>query len=122
MVISIFGINAINMLTFVLCVLRIIAPEIIFGSINLTNQVGNSFGQLISYRLKMAGARPYFAKAEMQSVDEEPKAEAALPSLQKEIKVENLVLFLWRKGSTERTKPHIPKRWKICDCWKERLW
>ena len=76
MVISIFGINAINMLTFVLCVLRIIAPEIIFGSINLTNQVGNSFGQLISYRLKMAGARPYFAKAEMQSVDEEPKAEA----------------------------------------------
>ena len=90
MVISIFGINAINMLTFVLCVLRIIAPEIIFGSINLTNQVGNSFGQLISYRLKMAGARPYFVKAEMQSVDEEPKAEAALPSLQKEIKVENL--------------------------------
>lgn len=96
MVISILGINAINMLTFVLCVLRIIAPEIIFGSLNLTNQVGNSFGQLMSYRLKMAGARPYFAKGELDEC-EENRSGQELPALENEIKVENLTFSYGEK-------------------------
>ncbi|MFR7444559.1 MAG: hypothetical protein ACLUUO_15295 [Sellimonas intestinalis] len=82
-VISIFGINAINILTFVLCVLRIIAPEIIFGSLNLTNQVGNAFSQLISAKLQIAGSRPYFAKVDCDKNTEENRISKKLPALKK---------------------------------------
>lgn len=88
MYINIIGINAINILTFVLCTLRIIAPEVIFGSVNLTNQVGNSFSGLLQLRIQMSGARPYFKKAE-------PKKEIGcerppLPIVEKTVVVQGL--------------------------------
>ena len=73
-----------------LCVLRIIAPEIIFGSLNLTNQVGNAFSQLISAKLQIAGSRPYFAKVDCDKNTEENRISKKLPALKKEIVLENL--------------------------------
>ena len=68
-----------------LCVLRIIAPEIIFGSLNLTNQVGNAFSQLISAKLQIAGSRPYFAKVDCDKNTEENRISKKLPALRKKL-------------------------------------
>lgn len=87
-VINIIGLNAINILTFVLCALRIIAPEVIFGSVNLTNQVGNSFTNLLQMKIQLAGSKPYFAKVKKAEGTTVEKPQ--LPPLKEGIETQNL--------------------------------
>lgn len=111
-VISILGINVINILTFVLCVLRIISPEIIFGSLNLTNQVGNAFEQLIQARLQIAGSRPYFAKVECENILAEKRYKQKLPALEKEIVLEKLTFSYGEKKVFENINYTFEKNGK----------
>ena len=95
-----------------LCVLRIIAPEIIFGSLNLTNQVGNAFSQLISAKLQIAGSRPYFAKVDCDKNTEENRISKKLPALKKEIVLENLSFSYGKKKVFENINYTFEKNGK----------
>lgn len=88
MILNVIAVNAINIFTFILCTLRIIAPEVIFGSVNLTNQVGNSFSSLLQLKIQMAGSKPYFKK--VQSENESRCEKPPLPTVKDEIAVKKL--------------------------------
>lgn len=85
---NVLCINLLNIMTFMMCLSGAIPMETIFGSINLTNQVGGAVQALTKLKVLLAGAKPYFAKIE----EEMPQSESGkpLPAISKEISVENL--------------------------------
>lgn len=72
----------------ILCTMRILPVEILFGGTNFSGAIRSAFASMMRHKVNLAGARAYFRKFEELTKEKEEKAE--LPAIQKEITVEHL--------------------------------